>query len=127
MKKVFLIISILKTLITVLAIKYLVSFRYLINFLEKKRLSNQNFYNQKEIRLALNSVFTKFNIDNCLTSSSVIYVVLTKNGFKSKLSIGFQETNKDFHSHSWVEYENNIYHTNPIDLKKIKKLIEITP
>jgi len=127
LKKVILIISILKTLITVLAIKYFLSFRYLINFLEKKRLSNQNFYNQNEIRLALNSIFTKFKIDNCLTSSSVIYVVLTKNGFKSKLSIGFHEKNKDFHSHSWVEYENNIYHTNPIDIKQIKKLIEIAP
>ena len=127
MKKVILIISILKTVITILAIKYFVSFRYLIKFLEKKSLSNQNFYDQNEIRLALNSVFTKFNIDNCLTSSSVIYVVLTKNGFKSKLSIGFHGTNKDFHSHSWVEYENNIYHTNPIDLKQIKKLIEIAP
>tara|TARA_Y100001980_G_C14276086_1_gene112282 strand:- start:2 stop:385 length:384 start_codon:yes stop_codon:yes gene_type:complete len=127
LKKVILIISILKTVITILAIKYFVSFRYLIKFLEKKRLSNQNFYDQNEIRLALNSVFTKFNIDNCLTSSSVIYVVLTKNGFKSKLSIGFHEKNKDFHSHSWVEYENNIYHTNPIDLKQIKKLIEIAP
>ena len=41
--------------------------------------------------------------------------------------LAFMETNKDFHSHSWVEYENNIYHTNPIDLKKIKKLMEITP
>ena len=48
--------------------------------------------------------------------------MLTKNGFKSKLSIGFHETNKDFHSHSWVEYENNIYHTNAIDLKQIKKI-----
>ena len=127
MKKVILIISILKTLITVLTIKYLLSFRYLINYLQKKRLSNQDFYKQNEIRLGLNSVFRKLNINNCLTSSSVIYVVLTKNGFKSKLSIGFHETNKDFHSHAWVEYENNIYHTNPIDLKQIKKLIEIAP
>jgi len=127
LKKVILIISILKTLITVLTIKYLLSFRYLINYLQKKRLSNQDFYKQNEIRLGLNSVFRKLNINNCLTSSSVIYVVLTKNGFKSKLSIGFHETNKDFHSHAWVEYENNIYHTNPIDLKQIKKLIEIAP
>ena len=57
----------------------------------------------------------------------MIYIVLTKNGFKSKLSIGFHEKNKDFHSHAWVEYENKIYHTNPIDLKQIKKLIEIAP
>lgn len=127
MKKVILIIFILKTLITVLAIKYLLSFKYLINYLEKKRLSNQNFYNQNEIRLALNSVFTKFNINNCLTSSSVIYILLTRKGFKAKLSIGFHETNKDFHSHSWVECGNNTYHTNPVNLKQIKKLIEITP
>ena len=127
MKKLILIISILKTLIAVLGIKHLLSFQYLINYLENKRLSKQNFYNQNEIRLGLSSVFRKLNINNCLTSSSVIYVVLTKNGFKSKLSIGFHETNKDFHSHSWVEYENNIYHTNPIDLKQIKKLIEIAP
>ena len=127
MKKVILIIFILKTLITVLAIKYLLSFKYLINYLEKKRLSNQNFYNQNEIRLALNSVFTKFNINNCLTSSSVIYILLIRKGFKAKLSIGFHETNKDFHSHSWVECGNNTYHTNPINLKQIKKLIEITP
>ncbi len=127
MKKVILIIFILKTLITVLAIKYLLSFKYLINYLEKKRLSHQKFYNQNEIRLALNSVFTKFNINNCLTSSSVIYILLTRKGFKAKLSIGFHETNKDFHSHSWVECGNNTYHTNPINLKQIKKLIEITP
>lgn len=127
MKKVILIIFILKTLITVLAIKYLLSFKYLINYLGKKKLSNQNFYNQNEIRLALNSVFTKFNIKNCLTSSSVIYILLTRKGFKAKLSIGFHETNKDFHSHSWVECGNNTYHTNPVNLKKIKKLIEITP
>lgn len=127
MKKAILIISILKTLTTVLAIKYFLSFRHLINFLEKKRLFNQNFYKQNEIRLALSSVFRKLNINNCLTSSSVIYIVLTKNGFKSKLSIGFHEKNKDFHSHAWVEYENKIYHTNPIDLKQIKKLIEIAP
>ena len=127
MKKVILTISILKTLITVLSIKYFLSFKYLINFLEKKKLIHQNFYNQNEIRLGLSYVFRKLNINNCLTSSSVIYVVLTKNGFNSKLSIGYHETNKDFHSHSWVEYENNIYHTNPIDLKQIKKLIEIAP
>lgn len=127
MKKVILIISILKTLITVLAIKYFISFSYLIKFLEKKRLSNQNSYNQNEIRLGLNSVFKKLNINNCLTSSSVIYVMLTNNGFRSKLSIGFNEVDKDFHSHSWVEYGNKIYHTNPIDLKQIKKLIEIAP
>lgn len=127
MKKVILIIFILKTLITVLAIKYFLSFKYLINYLKKKRLSNQNFYNQNEIRHALNSVFTKLNINNCLTSSAVIYILLTRKGFKAKLSIGFHETNKDFHSHSWVECGNNTYHTNPVNLKQIKKLIEITP
>ena len=127
MKKVILIIFILKTLFTVLAIKYLLSFKYLINYLEKKRLSNQNFYNQNEIRLALNSVFTKFNIKNCLTSSSVIYILLIRKGYKAKLLIGFHETDKDFHSHSWVECGNNTYHTNPVNLEQIKKLIEITP
>ena len=127
MKKVILIIFILKTLITVLAIKYFLSFKYLINYLKKERQSNQNFYNQNEIRHALNSVFTKFNINNCLTSSAVIYILLTRKGFKAKLSIGFHETNKDFHSHSWVECGNNTYHTNPVNLKQIKKLIEITP
>ena len=127
MKKVILIISIVKTLIAVLGIKYLFSFKYLINYLEKKRLANQNFYNQNEIRLGLNSVFTKLNINNCLTSSSVIYIVLTKKGYNSKLSIGYHSINKDFSSHSWVECGNETYHTNPINLKKIKKLIEITP
>ena len=82
---------------------------------------------QNEIRIGLSSVFTKLNINNCLTSSSVIYIVLTNNGFKSKLFIGFDNTNKDFLSHAWVEYENSTYHTNPIDLKQLKKLIEIAP
>ena len=127
MKKATLIISILKSLIIVLGIKHFLSFKTLITFLKNKNPSSHQAYEHDEVRFSLNFVFNKLNINNCLTSASVIYVALNKHGFRPKLFIGFSGTNSDFHSHGWVECEGKTYHTNPVNLMDIKKIIEIVP